>query len=108
MQPRDFTKDKDIITYGSSGMEYFVLAKGNVRAIIYEDGADPKDPDLEKKIKFQKVMEAGSGFGELALLYNSKRTATIRADDDEVKTYVLDGMIFKAIIIKSSIDKRSV
>lgn len=53
-------------------------------------------------------MPEGSGFGELALLYNSKRTATIRADTEEVETYVLDGKIFKTIIVKSSIDKRSV
>ena len=53
-------------------------------------------------------MEKGAGFGELALIYNSKRTATIRAEDQKVNTYVLDGTIFKTIIIKSSIDKRSI
>jgi CRP-like cAMP-binding protein len=53
------------------------------------------------------MMEEGSGFGELALLYNSKRTATIRAHSDEVLAYALEGIIFKAVIIKASIDKRS-
>jgi cAMP-dependent protein kinase regulator len=89
------------------GNEYFVQARGRVRVFVYKDGTDPKDPEIDSKIQFQRIMEQGGGFGELALLYNSKRTATIRAEDDEVDTYVLDGMIFKAIIIKSSIDKRS-
>ena len=53
-------------------------------------------------------MEAGGGFGELALMYNSKRSATVRAVSDEVETYVLDGQVFKTIIIKSSMDKREV
>lgn len=51
-------------------------------------------------------MGQGSGFGELALLYNDKRSATIEAVDN-CETYTLDGSIFKTIIIKSSIQKRS-
>lgn len=51
-------------------------------------------------------MGAGSGFGELALLYNDKRSATIEAIED-CETYTLDGTIFKTLIIKSSIEKRS-
>lgn len=51
-------------------------------------------------------MGPGSGFGELALLYNDKRSATIEAVDD-CEAYSLDGSIFKTIIIKSSIEKRS-
>ena len=108
MKPRSFKKGQDIITYGDFGEEYFVLAKGTVRVLVYKNDTDPKDPKLEDKIAFQKTMEAGEGFGELALMYNSKRTATIRAETDEVETYVLDGTIFKTIIIKSSIDKRNI
>lgn len=51
-------------------------------------------------------MNQGEGFGELALLYNDKRSATIEAQED-CKVYTLDGTIFKTIIIKSSIEKRS-
>jgi CRP-like cAMP-binding protein len=52
-------------------------------------------------------MNPGEGFGELALMYNSKRTATVQAGSEEVETYVLDGKVFKTIVIKSSLDKRS-
>jgi CRP-like cAMP-binding protein len=62
---------------------------------------------LTKNRRFlAKLGLPGSGFGELALLYNDKRSATIEAVDD-CETYSLDGSIFKTIIIKSSIEKRS-
>ena len=51
-------------------------------------------------------MNEGSGFGELALLYNDKRSATVEAAED-CECYTLDGQIFKAIIVSSSIQKRT-
>lgn len=53
-----------------------------------------------------KFLNHGIGFGELALLYNDKRSATIEAIED-CETYTLDGQLFKGIIVKSSIEKRS-
>ena len=47
-------------------------------------------------------MNPGVGFGEIALIYNDKRTATIQSLEDGCLTYVLDGNLFKTIIIKSS------
>ena len=52
-------------------------------------------------------MESGSSFGELALLYNEKRSATIEALES-CTTFVLDGSLFKGIVIKSNIEKRTV
>lgn len=95
-----------IIKYGDVGKEYFIMSKGSVKVIVYQKGTDPNDPDLKNKIQFSKYMGAGSGFGELALLYNDKRSATIEAVDT-CETFTLDGTIFKTIIIKSSIQKRS-
>lgn len=52
-------------------------------------------------------MKEGVGFGEIALLYNSKRTATIRVASD-CECWVLDGTVFKNIIIKNSLTKRNI
>jgi hypothetical protein len=41
------------------------------------------------------------------LLYNDKRSATIEAIE-ECKAYMLDGSIFKMIVINSNINKRTV
>ena len=75
MQPKTFKKEDTIIQYGDLGKEYYVLAKGDVKVIVYENGAKADDPD--KKVMFTKVMNPGVGFGEIALIYNDKRTATI-------------------------------
>jgi cGMP-dependent protein kinase 2 len=49
-----------------------------------------------------KVLEEGASFGEIALMYNYKRTATVKAIDD-CETWALDGRVFKNIIIKSTL-----
>jgi CRP-like cAMP-binding protein len=102
MKPKMFLKGEAIIKYGDVGKDYFILSKGSVKVIVYNKGTDPNDPELAKKKMFTKYMGQGSGFGELALLYNDKRSATIEAVDI-CETYTLDGTIFKTIIIKSSI-----
>ena len=106
MKPQKFAKGQVLIRYGDVGEHYFILSRGNVQVTVYQKGTPADDPDLKKKQVLTKHMGAGSGFGELALLYNDKRSATIEAVDD-CETYTLDGTIFKTLIIKSSIEKRS-
>ena len=75
--------------------------------IVYQKDVDPADPELSTKVMFTKVLPKGAGFGEIALMHNDKRTASIKAEE-QCKTYALDGGTFKGIIIKASIDKRIV
>lgn len=56
---------------------------------------------------FAKFLAAGVSFGEIALLYNEKRTATVRAVDT-CDTWVLEGKVFKNIIIKSALNRRNI
>ena len=83
-----------------------MLGHGNVLVFVYKKDTHPNDPNIKDKIMVNKVIQKGTGFGELALLYNDKRSATVQADTN-CKTYVLDGNIFKTIVIQSSIQKRS-
>lgn len=52
-----------------------------------------------------KDLPTGVTFGELALLYDAKRSASIVAND-ECQCWTLDGTIFKTEIAKSSIAQR--
>ena len=52
-------------------------------------------------------MEGGTSFGELALLYNDKRSATILAVE-LCTAYILEGSLFKGIVIKSNMEKRTI
>ena len=47
------------------------------------------------------------GFGEIALLYNDKRTASITAITD-CDTWVLSGNVFKQIIASNTVQRRNV
>lgn len=107
MKYKQFKNGEIIIKYGDVGKEYFVLIEGKVRVNVYEKETDPNIENLSSKIIFQKIMEQGVGFGELALLYNDKRSATIEAIEDCV-TYVLEGSLFKNVVINSGIKKRTV
>lgn len=76
-------KSGDVICkYGDKGEEYFLLSKGEVKVIVYNDGVRPKDPKLNEKILRTKILGEGICFGELALMYGDKRTATVEANKD--------------------------
>ena len=79
---KTFKKGDVIIRYGEMGEEYYVLKEGTIDVIVYKEGTKANDPELDSKIIRTKNLPAGVGFGELALLYNDKRTATIRAAED--------------------------
>ena len=61
---------------------------------------DSNEPKLVKKY------QAGDTFGELALLYNAPKAASITADGDEVITWVLDREIFNHIVKEATQKKR--
>ena len=82
MKERSYKENELIITYGELGHEYFILDQGTVEIIVYKEGSDPKDKELSNKVAFTKLISTGIGFGEIGLMYNDKRTATVRAASD--------------------------
>ncbi|CDW80229.1 camp-dependent protein kinase regulatory subunit [Stylonychia lemnae] len=104
---KQFKRNELIIKYGDLGHEYFILDQGQIEVIVYKEGTDPNDPEIRKKIQNSRFIPPGVGFGEIALLYNDKRTASIRAAVD-CNVWVLEGKVFKNIIIKSTIKRRNI
>jgi len=70
---------------------YYVLDTGS--AEVFKDG--------EKILTYS----SGDGFGELALMYNTPRAATVKSCS-ECKLWRLDQTSFKAILVASAINKR--
>lgn len=107
MFQKKFQAGDPIIKYGDIGAEYYVLASGTVKVTVYQPGTNPFDPNIEDKVSFSKELKAEAGkssaeggmigFGEIALLYNDKRTASVTAVT-ECETWVLTGECFKYII----------
>ena len=106
MQKKYFKTGEVIIRYGDIGNEYYVLSYGTCKVTIYIKGTKPEDPQLETKIDFIKTIKAYPdqespqpmiGFGEIALLYDDQRTASVTALTN-CEAWVLSGNIFKHII----------
>eukprot|EP00347_Sterkiella_histriomuscorum_P012552 403368129 len=107
MYLRSFQRNDMIIRYGDQGSEYYILDTGVIEVVVYQEGVDPKDPHLHKKVKFSKFLKPFVGFGEIALIYNDKRTASVRSADS-CDVWVLEAKVFKHIIIKSTITRRNI
>lgn len=107
MQPQTFYKNDTIIRYGDEGNQYFFLAKGSVKVVVYEDGTDPNDDNLEDHRVMIKYICAGQGFGELSILNEQPRSASIIAVDEKCELYSLSGELFKAIIYQTNYERKT-
>jgi len=98
MAERKCTKKETIINEGEEGDCLYVVGSGTLSCSkVLKKGDDPT---------FLKRYEAGEAFGELALLYNCPRAATIVSDGDSV-LYVLDRQTFNHIVKDAAIRKRT-
>ena len=83
MQLRQYAEGEEIIRQGEIGTEFFVIARGDV--------------DIEINSQRVNTLSEGSFFGELALMQEQPRIATVRAINDVV-CFILDKQEFQAIL----------
>ena len=116
MFKKQFKRGELIIRYGDVGNEYFALYWGTCKVTVYLPGTSPSAIDLETKVKFVKTLKADPngaeklpivGFGEIALLYSDKRTASITAVT-ECEAWVMKGDVYKSIVAAHSINRRNI
>ena len=98
-QKKIFKQEEVIIKYGDDGKEYFVLESGVLQCQVFDEET--------KEITFTKTITEGNAFGELALLYQTPRSATITALTD-CATWILDQMTFKTVIMSSAVKERNI
>ena len=120
MQLKHYKVGQNIINQGEHGEKYFILKSGKCQVIVNpvntnkngainmigQNALEDRRRNQKRQSQGSKQLIEGDGFGEIALLYNEKRTATIRTLSD-CEVWVLDGPIFKKIVIKSVVQKRS-
>jgi len=88
LKPREVTKGTEIITQGSEGQEFFIIEEGMCKAIKKQPGQQDRELDLK----------AGDYFGELALLNNEPRAASVFAESDKVLLLALDRKAFNRLL----------
>ena len=98
MEEKKFKSGENVITQGDNGDCLYFVESGNLEC--YKKFSKDTEPVLVKKY------QSGDSFGELALLYNAPRAATIRAISEEVITWVLDRETFNNIVKDAAQKKR--
>uniref|UniRef100_A0A0A9ZB68 cAMP-dependent protein kinase type II regulatory subunit n=1 Tax=Lygus hesperus TaxID=30085 RepID=A0A0A9ZB68_LYGHE len=88
-------KGDSIIKQGDDGDNFYVIESGTFEAYIKVDGAD----------KLIHTYHGSGSFGELALLYNMPRAATIIAGSPG-SLWAMDRQTFRRIVLKSAFKKR--
>ncbi|XP_055636184.1 cGMP-dependent protein kinase, isozyme 1 isoform X2 [Toxorhynchites rutilus septentrionalis] len=90
MYSREFRSGEYVIHEGQAGSHLYVSAVGEFE--VLKDG---------KSLGF---MGSGKAFGELAILYNCTRTASIRALNDS-RVWVLDRRVFQQIMMRTGMQR---
>jgi len=89
MNECNFKQGEEVIKQGDDGDVLYVVDSGELDCFkVFSEGADET---------FLKTYGPGDAFGELALLYNAPRAATIRAKQDAI-LFSLDRETFNNIV----------
>lgn len=91
MYPKSFSSGQMVIKEGDAGSHLFVLAEGKL--------------SVSQGQKILGEMGPGKLFGELAILYNCTRTASVKAITD-AKLWAIDRHVFQQIMMKTGIERQ--
>ncbi|ORE06323.1 camp-dependent protein kinase regulatory subunit [Rhizopus microsporus var. microsporus] len=95
MMEMTIEEGKTIIEQGAVGDYFYIVDSGTFDCFITKDGKTNKVTSYE----------TGGSFGELALMYNAPRAATIVATSD-AKVWALDRVTFRTILMENTSLKR--
>lgn len=99
-EPKRFKKGDHVITQGDqNGDEYFILVEGQCETYKTFDNGEKK---------MVKVYDQGEAFGELALMYQVPRQATVLVSSDEALVFALDRLTFRKTMLTSWQNKRNI
>merc|ERR1740131_302727 len=92
MYPIEYAKNSLIIKEGDVGSVVYVMEEGKA--------------EVSKQGKMLSIMSAGKLFGELAILYNCERTATVKASSD-CKLWAIERACFQTIMMRTGLIKQT-
>ena len=96
-EEKKYTAGQNVITQGEEGDVLYLVDSGELDCEKVFKAGDPPT--------FLKTYKPGESFGELALLYNAPRAATIRAKTDST-CWALDRECFNNIVKDAAVKKR--
>ncbi|OKL58759.1 cAMP-dependent protein kinase regulatory subunit [Talaromyces atroroseus] len=97
-------KDIKVITQGDAGDYFYIVEEGAFGVFIHPSGAAQSGLDgLGNQVG---SIGPGGSFGELALMYNAPRAATILSLDAKSTLWALDRITFRRILMDSAFQRR--
>jgi len=93
-----------VITQGDEGDFFYIVEQGEFDVYINSSGALQPGPDgVGSKVS---TIGPGGSFGELALMYNAPRAATVVSSSKGGLLWALDRVTFRRILMDSAFQKR--
>lgn len=83
LKPTKFQDGEVIVQQGTRGSRFYMIARGS--AVVTKTTKGPNGQEQERMVTH---LHAGHYFGELALIYDDPRTATVRASGDVELLYL--------------------
>ncbi|KAI5922661.1 regulatory subunit of protein kinase A [Camillea tinctor] len=97
-------KDIKVITQGDAGDYFYIVEKGSFDVYVNPSGALQAGPEgMGNRVG---TIQAGGSFGELALMYNAPRAATVVSADSGCTLWALDRVTFRRILMESTFARR--
>lgn len=98
------TKGIKVTSQGDAGEFFYVVDKGSFDVHVNPSGTIQASPDgLGDKVG---NIQAGGSFGELALMYNAPRAATVISVEAGCTLWALDRITFRRILMESTFARR--
>ncbi|KAM0252919.1 hypothetical protein ACHAP5_000782 [Fusarium lateritium] len=93
-----------VISQGDAGDYFYVVEKGSFDVYVNPSGSLQPGPDgMGNQVG---NIQAGGSFGELALMYNAPRAATVVSADPGCTLWALDRVTFRRILMESTFARR--
>jgi cAMP-dependent protein kinase regulator len=93
-----------VISQGDQGDYFYVVEKGSFDVYVNPSGTLASGPEgLGSKVG---TIESGGSFGELALMYNAPRAATVISAENSCLLWSLDRVTFRRILMDSTFQRR--
>lgn len=97
-------KDIKVISQGDAGDYFYIVENGHFDIYIHPAGSVQPGPDgLGNKVG---TTGPGGSFGELALMYNAPRAATVISTEPKSTLWALDRITFRRILMDSAFQRR--
>ncbi|EAW09575.1 cyclic nucleotide-binding domain-containing protein [Aspergillus clavatus NRRL 1] len=97
-------KDIKVISQGDAGDYFYIVEDGHFDVYIHPAGSVQPGPDgMGNKVS---SIGPGGSFGELALMYNAPRAATVVSADSKSTLWALDRVTFRRILMDSAFQRR--